>query len=114
MTAVSKVFCFLKKIFFSLAVQESDRQGEDVVHIKARYNVDQEPREVFFFREGTAVFWNVSDLEISNFLRFIRPFESCRYNERLVLSERELMSYVHGERSAKCLNDNINFWLIFS
>lgn len=77
-------------------VQESDHQ-EDVVHIKARYNVDDEPREVFFFREGTAVFWNVSDLEVSNFLRFIGPFEVRRYNEKLVFSEREYMSYIHGE-----------------
>lgn len=82
--------------FLCFTVQEYEHQ-EDVVHIKARYNVDDEPREVFFFQEGTAVFWNVSDLEISNFLRFIRPFENGRYSEKLVMSEREIMSYVHGE-----------------
>ncbi len=69
-----------------------------MVHIKARYNIDSEPREVFFFREGTAVFWNVLDLEISNFLRFIRPFESGRYSEKLVISEKELMLYNHVDR----------------
>ncbi|XP_026292537.1 required for meiotic nuclear division protein 1 homolog [Frankliniella occidentalis] len=88
-------------------VQESEHQGEDVVHIKARYNVDSEPREVFFFRDGTAVFWNVSDLEISNFLRFIRPFESGRYNEKLVLGEREIMSYNHGESKKTILRNDV-------
>ncbi|XP_034250572.1 required for meiotic nuclear division protein 1 homolog [Thrips palmi] len=87
-------------------VQESDHQ-EDVVHIKARYNVDDEPREVFFFREGTAVFWNVSDLEVSNFLRFISPFEVRRYDEKLVLSEREYMSYIHGESKKTLLRNDI-------
>lgn len=91
-------------------VQETDHQGQDVVHIKAKYNVDDEPREVYFFREGTAVFWNVSDLEIANFLRFIRPYEINRYSEKLVLSERELMSYVHTEGKKTILrNDIIEF-----
>ncbi|KAK3921555.1 Required for meiotic nuclear division protein 1-like protein [Frankliniella fusca] len=88
-------------------VQESKHQGEDVVHIKARYNVDSEPREVFFFRDGTAVFWNVLDLEISNFLRFIRPYECGRYNEKLVFSERELMSYNHGESKRTILRNDV-------
>lgn len=83
--------------WLTFTVQESKHQGEDVVHIKARYNVDDEPREVFFFREGTAIFWNVSDLEISNFLRFLKPFERNSYDEKLVVNEKEIMSYVHGD-----------------
>lgn len=67
----------------------------DVVHVEARYQVGVEPREIYFFREGTTVFWNVSELESSNVLSFIRQFEQNSYDERLVHDESEAMPYTH-------------------
>jgi uncharacterized Rmd1/YagE family protein len=66
------------------------------VHVAARYQVDVEPREIYFFREGTTVFWNVPELECSNVLSFIRQYEENNYDERLVYDESEVMPYTHA------------------
>jgi uncharacterized Rmd1/YagE family protein len=71
----------------------------DVVHVAARYEVGDEPREIYFFREGTTVFWNVPELESGNVLSFIRQFEENSYDERLVHDESEVMPYTHAAGS---------------
>jgi uncharacterized Rmd1/YagE family protein len=71
------------------------KNTSDVVHAVAKYQVESEPREIFFFREGSVVLWNVTDLESSNVLKFLRQYESDSYSERLVQQENELMNYRH-------------------
>ncbi|XP_022907227.1 required for meiotic nuclear division protein 1 homolog [Onthophagus taurus] len=70
----------------------------DVVHAVAKYQVGDEPRELFFFREGTIVMWNISELEIENILNFIKTFETDAYSESLIQNEAEYMNY-------RCQND---------
>lgn len=70
-------------------------QMENVLHVIARYAVSSEPRQLFFFREGTTVFWNVSELESTNVLLFIKQFEENSYDERLVQQECEVMDYTY-------------------
>lgn len=67
----------------------------DVVRAVAKYQVAKEPREIFFFREGSVVFWNIPELESSNVLGFLKQFEQDSYSERLVQGEVELMNYRH-------------------
>ncbi|XP_044261514.1 required for meiotic nuclear division protein 1 homolog [Tribolium madens] len=69
--------------------------ASDVVHAVAKYQVDQEPREIFFFREGSVVLWNVTELESSNVLSFLREFELESHSESLVQEECEIMTYRH-------------------
>lgn len=47
----------------------------DVLHVTAKYKVGDESRDVYFFREGTVVLWNCTDLENNNILRFLKQFE---------------------------------------
>ena len=61
----------------------------------ARYQVDSEPREIYFFREGSTVFWNMPELETSNVLNFIKQFEENSYDDRMVHDESESMQYTH-------------------
>lgn len=74
---------------------KSIKNASDVVHAVAKYQVDQEPREIFFFREGSVVLWNVTELESSNVLNFVREFELDSYSESLVQQECEIMTYKH-------------------
>lgn len=69
----------------------------DVVHAVAKYQVEREPREIFFFREGSVVLWNTGDLENSNLLGFLKKYEQDAYSEGLVLSECECMNYRYQE-----------------
>lgn len=69
----------------------------DVIHAVAKYHVDLEPREIFFFREGSVILWNITDLESSNILSFIRQFEQDSYGERVIQAESEVMTYAYTQ-----------------
>jgi len=59
--------------------------------------VGHESREIFFFREGSIVMWNISDLECGNLLQFLKRYEQNRYIEELVHTESELMNYTYAD-----------------
>lgn len=63
------------KQFLSSGDNDTD---PDVLHVTAKYKVGNESRDLYFFREGTVVLWNCTDLENSNILRFLKQFEQVR------------------------------------
>lgn len=69
----------------------------DVLHVSARYQVDREPREIYFFREGSVVFWNVSELERKNVLLFLKICEDESYDKDIVAEGNEKMVYAYTE-----------------
>lgn len=75
--------------------------AEEVIHVSAKYKVDEKPREIYFFSEGSVVFWNVPDLEQQNVLRFLKPFETNSYDPDLVNAEKEDMDYIYSEKGPK-------------
>lgn len=64
-----------KKFFSS---DDNNENEPDVLYATAKYQVGNEPRGVYFFRKGTVVMWNVSDMESSNILGFLKKFEQVR------------------------------------
>ncbi|XP_050292817.1 required for meiotic nuclear division protein 1 homolog [Anthonomus grandis grandis] len=85
----------------------------DVIHAYAKYRVEKEPREIFFYRDGGVVLWNITDLESSNVLNFVRQYEENSYSDRLVQSESEIMNYKYhtDEERPSCLDKEGNFVL---
>lgn len=73
--------------------------NSDVLHAVAKYEVEAEPRELFFFREGSVVMWNITDLEASNVLQFLRRYELDSHSETMVQEERETMTYGYQNTS---------------
>uniref|UniRef100_A0ABD2XLI0 DUF155 domain-containing protein n=1 Tax=Trichogramma kaykai TaxID=54128 RepID=A0ABD2XLI0_9HYME len=74
----------------------------DAIQAVAKYEVGSEPREIYFFREGTTVMWNVSELECSNVLQFLKQYEESSYSSKMVQDESETMLYTyadHGKQS---------------
>ncbi|XP_015925493.1 required for meiotic nuclear division protein 1 homolog [Parasteatoda tepidariorum] len=100
-------------------IKELDKQGlyvrqplpddaENVIHVTAKYTLGQDPRHIYFFSEGSVVFWNVPDLEQQNVLRFLKPFETNSYDINLVNAEKEDMDYVFSEKGTKFSKGRIN------
>lgn len=69
-----------------------------VIHAVAKYEIESEPREIFFFREGTVVMWNISELERSNILQFLKKYQENSYVERIVELESETMNYFYADK----------------
>ncbi|KAF5279942.1 hypothetical protein FQR65_LT15124 [Abscondita terminalis] len=78
-----------------LYLAQSVENNSDVLHALAKYQVGKEPRELFFFREGSVVMWNITDMESGNLLAFLKKFEQDAYSDRLIQSEVEVMNYRH-------------------
>lgn len=80
------------KKFFS-----TDNLGleQDVLYVTAKYQVGEEVRDIFFFREGSVVMWNFNEMETNNVISFLKPFEKDPYLKPLVRSETEVMPYTY-------------------
>ncbi|ODN04073.1 Required for meiotic nuclear division protein 1 [Orchesella cincta] len=72
----------------------------DVIHVSAKYPIGNEPREIFFFREGAVIFWNVPYLERVNVLKFLKDYSEETYRQGDIEEEVEYMSYMHSDQSA--------------
>lgn len=73
--------------------------GQDVLHVRSKYNVEStEPRDIFFFREGSVVLWNCSEPEAKTILRNLRQFEIGPYDDNIVKEEKEIMSYAYVDK----------------
>ena len=71
--------------------------SDEVIHLTAAYQVSPEPREMYIFREGAVVFWNISPLERQNALQFIKPHQIGFYSDEIVNEESESLSYTYTE-----------------
>ncbi|KAK9880636.1 hypothetical protein WA026_011876 [Henosepilachna vigintioctopunctata] len=75
----------------------------DVVVASAKYQVNKEPREIFFFREGGLVLWNIDNIETGNLLSFLKVYESDSYSNQLLQEESEVMTYKHQDNGKQSL-----------
>ncbi|KAL6258738.1 hypothetical protein P5V15_010688 [Pogonomyrmex californicus] len=90
-----------QQLYIPNKISTSTNPLPDVIHAVAKYDIGHEPREIFFFREGSIVMWNISDLECGNLLQFLRRYEQNRYKEEMVHTESELMNYTYTDPGKK-------------
>jgi len=76
-----------------------------VLYVSAKYQVESEPHEIFFFREGSVVMWNCSDEEIGNLLLELKDHEVNSYDTNVVMDESEMMLYEYTENCNAHLKD---------
>lgn len=82
---------------------------EDAIYAKAVYEVDQGCRDVFFFREGAIVFWNMSYLERKEILQQVRKFCDSPYNLALTMSENESLNFCYTDKPQTTFDNEIQF-----
>lgn len=79
----------------------------DVLYASAKYQVTEEPREVFIFREGSVVFWNFPEIERKAVLKFLKPHEENSYSPALVNQEVEALEFAYHENKTRFQDGNI-------
>lgn len=93
------------------ADESYEEEPKDVLHVRAKYQVEKEPREIYFFREGTVVLWNCNDLECGNILSYLKLFEIDRYDENVVHEECEMMMYNYSKFDGAAFLKSNKFYL---
>lgn len=81
-------------------------QPPDFLYATAKIKFGDEPRDIFFFREGSVVLWNCPDLECSNVLTHLQTFEIDAYNRALIAEESDCMAYNYHPKLAHLANGN--------
>jgi uncharacterized Rmd1/YagE family protein len=71
--------------------------GCEALRVTPRYKVEDQPREIYFFCQGSVVFWNVTELERLTVLRTLRKYEKSRYPEAFIFDEAEKMQYQYSD-----------------
>lgn len=86
------------KDLFETTGLAKELQNPDFVHAVVKQDTNsQEPQEVFIFREGALVTWNVSEMDIEVLLCLIRKSQTGGYSDDIVREECELMNYTYGK-----------------
>ncbi|KAK3584295.1 hypothetical protein CHS0354_013247 [Potamilus streckersoni] len=68
----------------------------DVLAVKAIYKINPLQREIFYFRDGSVVCWDMSESERREILRFAKRFTINPYSSQLVMQENESMEVVYS------------------
>ncbi|CAG2164292.1 unnamed protein product [Oppiella nova] len=70
-----------------------DGDVDDVLHLRAKYEINHIRRELFVFREGSIVCWNMPYVECEAILKFLKKYEDNPYDKSIVDEEQEEMNY---------------------
>lgn len=73
----------------------------EVLHVRATYHLESEPREIYFFQSGAVVFWNVAELEQNSVLRFLQRFQEGGHDEAMVKEESECLTYTYSDTPSR-------------
>lgn len=58
--------------------------------------MNNETQELFIFNEGSFVAWNISELELTSIVNFVKKHEINGYSEAIVSDEKETMPYTYS------------------
>jgi len=108
----------LDLIGLSQAIQEqliysqmplADDVDHSCLYATNKYHIDSDVqhKEIFFFKEGCVVFWNVPELERDGVLRFIRAYSEDSYSQDLVFDESEMMNYCISNTGSSHLDKGV-------
>ncbi|XP_075219379.1 required for meiotic nuclear division protein 1 homolog [Lycorma delicatula] len=81
----------------------------DILYAEPRYILEGEMRYLFFFREGAVACWNMTDIECTSILQFLRPYEFSSYDRDSTYCEGEVMTYSFGLTGKKTTLDKGHF-----
>lgn len=80
----------------------------EVLHVLGQYKITPEERQIYFFRDGAIVFWNVSELERINVLTYISRFAlGSTVSKATVEEQSESFPYLYSEGKTRLSSDRI-------
>jgi glutathione synthase len=82
----------------------------DALHVEAQISTNDEPKRIFFFREGSIVFWNVPDSEQSDWLVRVRSHQEGSYDDHMTREEQETLEFTYTNNQSRLANGEIELW----
>ncbi|EEB12932.1 conserved hypothetical protein [Pediculus humanus corporis] len=84
----------------------------DALHAVSTTDSELNSKQLFLFRDGSVVMWNVPKSEIKTILDFIKNYELNSFNFDIIQNESEVINYSYS--SSKSKTQIINNSLVFS
>lgn len=65
------------------------------IYVTNQYHTeaDVQSKDIFFFKDGNVVFWNVPELERNSVLKFLANYTVEEYEQDMIYDESEMMNY---------------------
>jgi len=82
----------------------------DALHVEAKTLNSSGPRHIFFFREGSIVFWNVNDSEQSEWLKRVDCHEEGPYDDTVTLEEQETLEFTYSSNQSRLRSGAIELY----
>jgi len=79
----------------------------EALHAQAHYIVNGQHRDIFFFKEGSVVFWNFTEIEAHTVLDLLRGCETRPYDKEMVEEELEVMEFQFHNAKTKITNGKV-------
>ncbi|GAB1601480.1 required for meiotic nuclear division protein 1 homolog [Argonauta hians] len=96
---------FIKQELYEVVALPTD--VDDSLHLKAIYKIDNQEREMFLFREGAIVFWNMSATERGDILQLVEKYSITPYAPSLYMTENECLKYDYSPERKTGLDKDI-------
>lgn len=77
------------------------------LHVRGKYIMEQKPKEIFVFEDGSVIFWCVPEIERGTFLKMLGKFSQGSYASSLVLYEREEIDFTYARGNTTLTGDLI-------
>ncbi|KAG9268676.1 hypothetical protein AMEX_G17672 [Astyanax mexicanus] len=91
-------------------IRDLPRDASNVLVIGAEsVSKPEDTAMIFFFREGSVVFWNVTEKDVKKVMRILEQHEIQPYEVALVHWENEEINYTVGEGNSKLYRGNFIF-----
>jgi len=85
----------------------ADDVDHSCLYITNQLQVDVQTREIFIFKDGCVVFWNVPELERDSVLRFVKAYGEDCYEDQLIFDESEMMNYCESQNGNSYLTKGV-------
>lgn len=85
------------KEIFEPTTFSKELQNPDFLHAIVKQDNGKEPQEVFVFREGAVVAWNLSEIDVEVLLSLVKKYQISEYPEEIVREESEHMNYTYSD-----------------
>jgi len=94
------------QIFEKSGLSKELLPSSDFMHLAVKQENGGESQDVFIFREGAVVAWNLPEIDVEALLSLVKKHQTGEYSENIIRSESESMNYTYSDKKTSIEDDD--------